>query len=91
MNTALTVTLRTLIQFPFAKKPEQSYAFTVRKVKNVTTLCDSLGLTKSQLVIRMKRLTDLGVIECPNVNDIVNKNTVTYKVARNKETMQFIK
>ncbi|QPI18477.1 hypothetical protein [Providencia phage PSTCR7] len=91
MNIALTVTLRTLIQFPFVKKPEQSYAFTVRKIKDVTTLCDSLGLTKSQLIIRMKRLADLGIIECDNVNDIVNRNMVTYKIIRNKETMQFIK
>lgn len=91
MNTALIVTLRTLIQFPFVRRPQPSYAFTTRKVKNVTTLCDSLGLTKSQLIIRMKRLADLGAIECNNVNDIINKNTVTYKIIRNSETMQFIK
>lgn len=91
MDARLRIVFATLVRFPFCVKPQPSYAYTTRKVKCADKVVDSLGLTRSQFVIRLKELEKLGYISLKcNINDVTTLNKFSYQILKTQLAASYI-
>lgn len=78
--------LMTLMQFPNCNRPSYIFAFCKRKVKDVNSIADSLGVTLGQLTIAIKRLIDSGDINVVSPFAGFARGNVEFEYQINKES-----